>query len=696
MNRSREIALLVLPNELLLRTFAYLPWWVVDLLSRSADQFISVAAHHVRQRYITVGLPAAELDALDMQLTWTGLSRLLRSPFSCFDTSTPVRRARVHLNHSLDLDLYTTYFPGGTHPVVPVLRVELVVLQEIWALVESKYHGTTNPMVFAALSITPSSNTFSVFVDQMGGVSSALTLFSYSRCRVPVMHRDALAHLQLPPGLQTLCLSHVNLHGVEELCAFPPGLVEIDLLGTQIGDLALLAALFPLSVRLLSLLDTPVRLLGGIAFPPRLERLMLARCYVVDFGCGFLYLSELRTLAVSLCIPALSSISDDFIPQGVVELNITFIPPQTSPDGHDPRVLEGFLQQAALFIMAPLRALRVLRMEGTMPSLDQMEFPPTLQTLEIHGMGLERLPRLLYLAQLEVLNANNNLLTTGEGDFPPSLLVLHMGGNQLRQIPALWPQQLPRLQELVVYNNNRLNLFAMGTHNIPLQVRLIMLCLSTCGLVSRPQPGMVLADFRHLVCLESLSLVDCNISDLGVFGFPECLRRLDLRHNLLEDTAEFRFPSQLRELSFRETSPEAIFGSVLPSLLASLDLSECGIRHFSPQFAFPRQLRLLNLSHNELTSLVECSLPTHLHHLDLLYNQIWDLWDLASSLHAQQAWSRVVIPPSVGWLCLEHNRLDTNVDVAYRIWGHAINLLQPVLTAGNRSHTNGPETVDWI
>ncbi|XP_019356830.1 PREDICTED: podocan [Gavialis gangeticus] len=306
--------------------------------------------------------------------------------------------------------------------------------------------------------------------------------------------------------------------------------------------------------------------------------------------------------------------------------------------------------------------------------------PPALYKLHLKNNKLEKIPKGAFseLSGLRELYLQNNYLTNEGMDNETfwklsSLEYLDLSSNNLSQIPS----GLPRKIVLLHLEKNAIKTIARDV--LPQIKNLEYLLLHNNKLKAR---GIHPAAFQGLKKLHTVHLYN-NMLERIPSGLPRRVKTLMLLHNQISeinrnDFANTYFLEELNLSYNKLTSPQIrreAFRKL--RLLKSLDLSGNNL-HTVP-FGFPKNLQILKLKENEISSIPKGTLAgmTKLRELFLSHNKLKvssiyvGVWRELSSLQLlDMAGNQLIyippgLPASLEYLYLQNNKITTISERAF-------------------------------
>uniref|UniRef100_A0A7M4FSA5 Podocan n=1 Tax=Crocodylus porosus TaxID=8502 RepID=A0A7M4FSA5_CROPO len=301
--------------------------------------------------------------------------------------------------------------------------------------------------------------------------------------------------------------------------------------------------------------------------------------------------------------------------------------------------------------------------------------PPALYKLHLKNNKLEKIPKGAFseLSGLRELYLQNNYLTNEGMDNETfwklsSLEYLDLSSNNLSQIPS----GLPRKIVLLHLEKNAIKTIARDV--LPQIKNLEYLLLHNNKLKAR---GIHPAAFQGLKKLHTVHLYN-NMLERIPSGLPRRVKTLMLLHNQISeinrnDFANTYFLEELN-LSYNKLTSPQIHREAFRKLrlLKSLDLSGNNL-HTVP-FGFPKNLQILKLKENEISSIPKGTLAgmTKLRELFLSHNKLKltpcrlpllsQLLDMAGN---QLIYIPPGLPASLEYLYLQNNKITTVSERAF-------------------------------
>ncbi|XP_068918474.1 transforming growth factor beta activator LRRC32-like [Petaurus breviceps papuanus] len=267
--------------------------------------------------------------------------------------------------------------------------------------------------------------------------------------------------------------------------------------------------------------------------------------------------------------------------------------------------------------------------EGT--SGHSFSLPPGCLTdllkVSCQGLGLHTFPALLpwTTEQLDLSHNHLRVLHNNTTEDRPNLRYLDLQGNRLEELSlgALLP--LRWLQALILAHNSLNRAYMSNSQALQPLGHLRFLDLSANHLES----DMAAFYVANLSSLWSLDLSNNLITHLARGAFRGCPNLLDIdlsdNYVLQIEAGAFEDLLQLRELSLARNSLHCISDFSLRTLW-QLNLSSNALHFFATKEEnWGYQLKVLDLSHNQLRTMPTLSALRHLHHLNLSDNQLSSL-----------------------------------------------------------------------
>eukprot|EP00729_Bicosta_minor_P008696 gene8696-25518_t len=257
-----------------------------------------------------------------------------------------------------------------------------------------------------------------------------------------------------------------------------------------------------------------------------------------------------------------------------------------------------------------------------------MEWPASLEVLNLDNNGLTQLPEQPWPASLEWLDLNNNALTQlPEQPWPASLRVLYLENNALTQLPEQpWPASLkflylsnnaltqlpeqpwPASLEVLDLSNNALTQLS----DQPWPASLKNLYLNNNALTQLPEQPWPAS-------LERLYLSFNDLTQLPEQPWPASLEELNLYNNAIKQVPEQPWPASLKNLYLNNNALTQLPEQSWPASLKRLYIYNNALKQL-PEQPWPASLELLYLGNNDLTQLPEQPWPASLERLDLYNN----------------------------------------------------------------------------
>lgn len=324
------------------------------------------------------------------------------------------------------------------------------------------------------------------------------------------------------------------------------------------------------NLRVLDYVESSIRFLPKIEFPPTLEVLNIGGGYALETLTGFVMPPRLQMLIASQ--GAILSIDNVVFPSTLKRLELSDNRIYFVTYADFPQLLEHL--DLSLNRIESLRGVNFPRNLKTLDlgfnpidSFKGVRFPEGLEALDLTNLPNESMSGVKFPDLLKILNLQGSMTSTRGLKLPPHLIDVTLCGNGVNSIN---PLKLPNTIEVLYLNDN--NIKTLNKVNFPPRLRELYLgdnLITTLKNVMFP-PTLQVLDFDMDPNLDDN---EKSISSLKDVLLPPGIRVLKFKYHSFKNIESFEFPPYLVTLSFANNGLRSIRDVKFGNKLKTLDLS---------------------------------------------------------------------------------------------------------------------------